>query len=383
MTKSLHFTFLVALVALVVGTGCVDKNYEIKSDEIDLEAQFAAGGIDVKIGFFEPKNLGEMLLDVEGLSTDEDGYYYLHSETTTQLSFFGGEIPEIDPIDLSQITDYLDEKIASNLVPPSFTFAFDNSLSTAISVGAILTTKGKDGSEIITLTAPFTLLPSEDGVTPRTTHIFVANDDVPFPNDGNTYTRIIPEGFDKLFEMVPSTMEVKFDSNMEGAQFNLNLTSEVDIPLAFRKGTAFVIEMTETGLNGMFSDLADYGVKATQIGASIEVATSIPLTLGGENTAIEFLDTEGGSIEGLKTEITGTVSGPGDGESGVKTSTLSVTIEIPNGGDFTTLKKIDQLRLTLPFDASRTESHLNQNETISGSIYLSLPKGITFDMDVF
>jgi hypothetical protein len=383
MNKSLYFTVAFVLFVFAIGTGCVNKDYLIDTDEIDLEAQFAPGGVEVLLGFFEPKNLGEMLSDVEELSTDQDGYYYLSFSAATELHYNGVEIPEIDPIDLSLLTDYLGDNIESNLVPPTLTFAVENTLPTEISAEMNLTTKRKDGSEIISLTALVTLLPSEDGVTPRTTYIFIADDDVPFPEDGNTYTRVIPQGYDKLLSVIPTTIEVKLDSNMEGRPFDLELTYRVDIPLSFHKGMDLAIEMTETGLNDTFSDLADYGVKASQIAVAIEVDTSIPLQLGkvGDKApTLDFLDMDGGNIAGLKTTIANAVTGPGDGETGVKTSRLSVTIEVPNGGDFATLRQIDQLRLSLPVDVTRTETRPNKNETIGGRLYISLPKGANIDL---
>jgi hypothetical protein len=380
-----HFFFKIAFVSLVLlWAGCENKKYNINTRDIDLGVQLAPNGVELFLGYFETKTLEEMLSGIEELYTDAEGNYYMKYEATEQIHWDGGvEIGDIPPIDLSPITDFVGEGIELNLTPPTIALEVENPLTDPLSAQMILTTKKKDGTVIMSLTADVTLLPSTDGVTPRKTYLFIANEDVPFPGDGKTYTRVVPAGYDQILKTLPTTIEVEFETNLPTTPFDFELGYDVELPLVLKRGMVMPVETTETGLNSTFADLADYGVKAAQIGAAVEIDTSFPIRIGGTGDkapVIEFLDKDGGEIEGLKTTISGVVTGPGDNETGVKTSRLSIVISVPDGGDFAALRQIDQLHLRLYVDASRAESHFNVSQTIGGRIYISLPEGVSLDL---
>lgn len=305
------------------------------------------------------------------------------------------EIGAIDPIDLSSITDELgDGDMKVNLIPPTITLIVENPTGIEIEGKLTLTPKKKDDTALTPVTANIKILGSDDGVTPKTTYIFIAEANEPFPADGKPYTRVTPTGYDKLLEVLPSSIDVKLEAGTDRGKEQLIAVNNSEpfvfvmnygfnAPLAFRKGMDVAIEMTEGGLNSTFKDLANYGVKAEQIGATAELDISFPLQLGGtgdKKIKADFLDKDGGDITGLKTEVTGLVAGPGDGETGAKTSRLSIVISVPDGGDFAALKKIDQLRIRIPIDGTRTENYLNKDDTVGGRIYVSLPKGLNIDL---
>jgi hypothetical protein len=383
--------FRVTLDRIELGSDGIPEGGKIDFDKLGYE-------IKASVNHTYPETEFLWSRDIENLDTDStidldvDASALSISTVSVGLDLsFDQLIGDIDPIDLSFLTDELGDNVKANMVPPTITLVVCNPSGIQIDGSLVLTPKNAEGTPLTEVTADFVILPSVDGTTPRYTRLFFATADAPMPNDANTYIRITPENYDKLLEILPATIDVEFKDKAApdvehliavGKEFDFEMSYTLDAPLALRKGMDMAIEMTEGGLNDTFADLADYGIKASQIELAVEIDTSIPIQIGGEGDKVptlDFLNKEGSDIEGLKTIVTGMVAGPGDGETGVKTSRLSVAIEVPNGGDFTTLSRIDQLKVRLPLDVTRTESLLNSNETIGGRIYISLPEGVNID----
>ncbi len=292
-------------------------------------------------------------------------------------------IGNIDPIDLSSLTDILgSEEQHPDLTPPTIIMSITNSAGIEIRGDLALDPKNKSGVSLGKVEIDdIVIAPSADG-TPTETNILIAAQGATVPTGYTPYYTALGN----LMETLPSTVAVSLSawatpevehSIRVNQDFPFSMSYNIDMPIEFGPDMDIVVEIDEDGLNETFADLAEYKVKVADITVHAELAVSFPFKVSG--ITAQFLDADGERIDGLDADVTGAIEGPAPGAGGTKTSTLSISLSVPNGGDFAALSAIDRLKLRLPLTGTGAANSLRPDDYLSGRVWLTLDKGIHID----
>ncbi len=291
----------------------------------------------------------------------------------------------IEPIDLSDLTEKMgDEEQYPDLKAPTISMTVSNSSGIEIIGDLTLDPTDKDGTSLGKVEVGDITIEPSGGQGAEISHIFIAEQGETVPAGYTPYYT----DMDNLMKILPTTVNIslsakatpnKIHSIRMNEDFLFEMSYGVDMPIEFGDEMNLVIEINEDGLNETFTDLADMKVKAADILAHAQLTVSFPLKVSG--VTAEFLNEQGASINGLTTTVTGVIEGPQPDAGGAKTSTLTIAINVPNGGDFKTLSEIDQLKLRLPVSGTGAANRLKPDDYISGKVWLTLDSGVHVDLN--
>lgn len=364
-----------------------DKKIDLSSYKVDIDVDYEFGEEEFRWSTDIDGKPIPSVLSVEVTSSDIE-----IESVTVELDLPLDEYiadANIESIDLSELTKNMgDEEQHPDLVPPTITMMVSNSAGIEIIGNLSLDPKKKDGTSLGVVTIDDLLIePAGNDGSVENTYIFIGQTDTTPPAGYTPYYADL----DNLLNTLPTTIDVSLSAmvtpNKEftihvNEDFPFSLEYSVDLsPLAFGPDMNLVIEINEDGLNDTFSDLAEYQVKAADISVHAELTVSFPLKVKGEDIAVDFLDKDGHEIPGLKATASGKIEGPATEGAGENTSTLAISITVPDGGDFQTLSEVDQLVLRLPITGTSSVNRLRPNDYISGKVWLTLAEGISLDLD--
>ncbi len=135
-------------------------------------------------------------------------------------------------------------------------------------------------------------------------------------------------------------------------------------------------------LNATFRDLADTGIKASELTMNVEFEASFPFRI--YDIAAEFRTEQDELIPGLDIAIDGLFEGPDpDAASESATSHLTMTLDVPDGGDFKALSAIDKLYLRLILSSTATGeeySCFRPDDFIQGHVTVTVADGVIVDL---
>lgn len=315
----------------------------------------------------------------------------LESVTARLDMQFGPEFTgDIAPIDLTGITDELkDSEVVADLLPPALILSVTNPVGIMIEGMLKLI---PDGDEAGATTIDNVVIQPAGQEGEVTTDLFIVDesDDRATPAG---YTRVTADMKD-LFLEIPDQLEIEFEIGTDintvqtiplEDQFVFAVSYSIDMPVGFGDRMSLNLDIEEDGLKeDVFADLAGKKVKAAEISVSVELEVSFPLKIA--DVEAQLLDVDGQTIPGLNTYITGVIEGPAPAAEGTpRKSTLTIGLEVPDGGDFTALSSIDILKLTLPITPTGTEpgdkNYIRPTDYISGRAWINLPQGIGANLD--
>ncbi len=378
-----------------------DPGYTLQLNSIGLDKDPSGGAVnfsgDIKVEVDETISSKTLTwsTDIAPLNTDSNVGVSVNASgldvSTVRVkldlpldSYIAGKL---DPIDLSKITEKMgDGEQHPDLKAPNVYMSVTNPAGISVTGDLKLAPRDKSGNLLYqnpVMIDGIAIDPADSGGA-KTTNIFIGEQGDTAPAGYTAYYKDLGN----LMKTLPTTIDLSLSARATpdvvhaiqvNQDFDFEMSYDIDMPIVFGDEMDIAVEITENGLNGTFSDLAKYKVKAADISVSAELTVTFPLRMSG--VTAEFLDADGNSINGLATTVAGVVEGPAPGAGGTKTSTLTIAISVPGGGDFTTLSQIDQLKLRLPLSGTGAANRLKPDDYISGKVWLTLANGLQVDLD--
>lgn len=302
---------------------------------------------------------------------------------------------KIDPIDFSELFKYLNEnKIQQpNLAAPVLTLDIVNPLGIKALGNVALYPRNADGELICE--EPITL--GQDNrfkIEPSgATHVYISDNGVAKAPKAYGYV-----GYDlklsDLVNVIPHTVDISLSGTVNpnkdlissmllGDNENeFSLAYTIEVPFLFGPDMSMELKFDVDDLNKTFSKLAEQKVKAADITVFAGFTVTFPLII--EDVKVEFTDSQGGTIEGLETTVSGSIAGPAKAGDKAQESILSVRMIVPKGGDFATLSDIDIMKITIPISSANrsgnAQNQLSPNDTIEGRVWIELAKGVSVNL---
>lgn len=294
-------------------------------------------------------------------------------------------------INIGTLSDY-DINVENFDVSPVITVNVTNSISVALDAALRLVpeTDGVPQADKALTVEGITLAAAQyagGSVEPGVTHLVIADSE---PENTEPGTQFKQCDLSSLFDgSIPQSISVEFEAGTDKTKtytvyaadsYDVTYDYKVDVPLDL--GEDFRISYSDIlgGLHeSVFSELSKFKISVDEIKFFIEVENSTPLNL---NVDMVFYDLDGGPST-VKAEVAAdnaTVYGSEDGTP--RSSTVEIGISNP-GGTLSTdvLETIDAVGLTLEATSASPGLPLNEAQTLSARMSISVPGGISLDIE--
>jgi hypothetical protein len=201
-------------------------------------------------------------------------------------------------------------------------------------------------------------------------------------------TPIHPADFDRLMETLPTTIEGSFEIKVTdgdpagvdlSATYDFGLAYKVVFPLAFGPDMHIIADVPDDNIGGTFSDIADIGIKASEVTIGVELETSLQIHV--EGVTIALLNEEDIPVPGVTATVTGAIEGPSPSVQGSTVSTFTVGLNV-DSGDLEALAPIYRLKLRLPLKGTAEEDEVirfSPDDYFKGRAWVSIPGGVEID----
>ncbi len=195
------------------------------------------------------------------------------------------------------------------------------------------------------------------------------------------YTAIVPEGYDKLLEKIPTSLDLDITGAIDpdntcsillGDDYVFDINLSVQIPMAL-SSTSNISYKTAFREIQFFKDFGNFNVSIDEIGVMLETTSTLPLEFSVEAKAIDVDSIE---VDDVQLIVDGTIGGCLE-EYQPKVSRLFIGFS----GNTSQLSRVDGIALSLTADiGDKEEAMLNANQYLKARAILSAKKGITANL---
>ena len=177
----------------------------------------------------------------------------------------------------------------------------------------------------------------------------------------------IPDEF--VFMLSSHINEVEDCVLVPSADYDFDIDYDFVIPLDFGEDLHMELSETMGGFSGVFGQM----LEKNSVQLTGDVTSTLPIQL---ELNIEMLDVQGNVVE-MASPVSMVIA-PCNADGSASVSPLSLTLEAAKGAS---IQAVDALRLSFIVTAPGTGGPIREDEYVQANLKLSLPHGITIDLE--